>query len=481
MRENNILNDRAFKRFKGNLSFAFAAQIISLMASVLMALVVPKLLGVEEFSYWQLFIFYTSYVGFFHFGLTDGVYLKYGGVEYDHLNKSLIGSQFWLLLLIQLTVSTGLLVYTVMFIDGDQRRIIMLLTAAYIVIANMTWYLDFVFQATNNTRFYSVSVIIDRAFFSVSIIVLILMEIGWQFQLLVQLYLLAKTLSLAYSIRKGKEVIFTKLLPIRETVLEAILNIKIGINLTLSNIASILILGFGRFLVDKQWGITAFGMFSFSLSLTTFLLLFICQVSMVLFPVLRQLSEEKLNQYYYFISVGLGLFLPIFLIAYIPIKYLLGIWLPQYQESFRYLALLWPLCIFDGKMQLLCITFFKVLRKEKILLLFNVLAMALSIILGLLGAYVFNSPYFIIISTLVAVAFRSIISEIYLAVIFGNSIKANLISEIILVIIFIICSWYLSEIYGLVFILAAYIIYLTINKQKFKIINHSTKLLFNRS
>lgn len=65
--------------FIKNILYAFLAQGIALFLSVLMSLIVPKILGVEQYSYWQLFIFYTGYVGFFHFGLNDGVYLRLGG------------------------------------------------------------------------------------------------------------------------------------------------------------------------------------------------------------------------------------------------------------------------------------------------------------------------------------------------------------------------------------------------------------------
>ena len=70
-----------------NIIYSFSAQTVSIILSVLMSLLVPKMLGVEDFSYWQLFLFYLSYVGFFHFGITDGVYLKNGGISYENLNK----------------------------------------------------------------------------------------------------------------------------------------------------------------------------------------------------------------------------------------------------------------------------------------------------------------------------------------------------------------------------------------------------------
>ena len=62
-----------------NISYTFSANIIILLISGVLTLVVPKLLGPEEYGYWQLYVFYMSYVGLFHLGWCDGVYLRYGG------------------------------------------------------------------------------------------------------------------------------------------------------------------------------------------------------------------------------------------------------------------------------------------------------------------------------------------------------------------------------------------------------------------
>ena len=80
-----------------NTMIAFAAQFISLSVSVVMSLLVPKIVGVADYGYWQLFMFYTTYSGFFHLGLNDGVYLINGGLSRDEIDKSSIKSQYiWL-------------------------------------------------------------------------------------------------------------------------------------------------------------------------------------------------------------------------------------------------------------------------------------------------------------------------------------------------------------------------------------------------
>lgn len=85
---------------------------------------------------------------------------------------------------------------------------------------------------------------------------------------------------------------------------------------------------------------------------------------MVLFPALRQTDKSKRNEIYSSLRDALGILLPIVFVAYYPMQLIFGIWLPDYKESLSYIAVLLPLCTYDGKMQMLCNTYFKVLRKE---------------------------------------------------------------------------------------------------------------------
>ena len=65
---------------------ALSANVIRLMISVVMTLVLPRILGVEEYSYWQLYLFYVTYTAYSSIGWCEGTYLKYGGMEYAKLD-----------------------------------------------------------------------------------------------------------------------------------------------------------------------------------------------------------------------------------------------------------------------------------------------------------------------------------------------------------------------------------------------------------
>lgn len=426
--------------FAKNLFFAFLAQALSLVLSACVSLILPKFLGIEAYGYWQLFLFYSSYVGFFHFGLNDGVYLKFGGTAYRDMDKRLIGAQFRFGMAFQSVLALGTALACLKFVPDEARQIVWIATATYLLLYNASLYLGYVFQAANETKLYSISVIIDKCFFMAAIVFL-LVGGARSFQTYAVLYLISKAVSLVYCLIKGREIVFAPRLPATVAAAESLDSIRIGVNLMLANIASMLIMGIGRFFIDQVWGIEAFARFSLSLQLTSFFLQFIAQVSIVLFPALRRFDPDRLKDFYGLTGDALSLILPVALVLYAPAKAILSLWLPGYQESLASMALLMPMCLFDGKMQMLFNTYFKVLRRERVLLAVNLASMLLSALLALIGVYVLKNIYFVIVSMVVAVAFRSAISEVYLAGLLGRKAGRDVVVEAIMAAVFMLLNW----------------------------------------
>lgn len=462
--------------FISNLLYAFLAQGISLLLSVLMSLVVPKILGVKEFGYWQLFLFYTSFVGFFHFGLNDGIYLRYGGIPYKKLNFRLLNSQLWVSLAGQSLISIAGIIYAVVFVSDPSRKYVLIATAIFLLLNNACNYLWFVFQLSNETKIYSISVIINKVFFIFGVLILLLNK-ERHFQPFIIFYGISQLLAFVYCMLVGKRIILAKFLPIRRIVSEIWINIKVGINLLFSNIADMLVIGTGRFVIDLKWGISVFGIFSFAISLTTFFIQFIMQVSMVLFPTLRQINSKQLRQFFKMSRNTATILLTGVFLVYLPVKYILGLWLPNYRTSLEYMALLLPLCAYDGKMQMLFCTYLKVLRKEKALLLANLMTFIASAILSLLGGYVIHNVYFIIISMVFVIALRSILCEIYLSNIMHISYIKSIVSECILSILFVLCTWFLKPLTAFIIYFLTYSTYLFIERKKIKNIINTTKAM----
>ena len=77
--------------------WAVISQAISMLAGVVMSLILPKFMTVEDFGFWQLFLLYASYVGLLHLGAGDGIYLNLGGKYFNTINKTELYPQIQLI------------------------------------------------------------------------------------------------------------------------------------------------------------------------------------------------------------------------------------------------------------------------------------------------------------------------------------------------------------------------------------------------
>ena len=260
-------------------------------------------------------------------------------------------------------------------------------------------------------------------------------------------------------------MVFVKAAEIKVAAKDMWVSTSAGVKLMLTNITSTFILGIGQLVIDNVWGIESFGKISLSLSLTNFVMLFVHQISMVLFPMLCRVDKHQLENFYRTTRMLLGCILPIVFVLYIPMKSILSLILPQYGESLRYLALLIPLCTFDGKVQMLSNTYLKVLRKESNLLLFNGIGVGTSVCLSLLFGYCLDSFYGVVISMVAATAIRSIVTDIYLSKLLNVPIVRELIKEIGLVIVFVVSAWYCRPLVCFFMVVVTYAFYLWTNKR----------------
>ncbi|GDZ35167.1 hypothetical protein MCC02031_18660 [Bifidobacteriaceae bacterium MCC02031] len=222
--------------------------------------------------------------------------------------------------------------------------------------------------------------------------------------------------------------------------MDSIASVRVGIKLMLANLSSMLILSIARVVIDSVWGIETFGQFSLSLQLITFILSFLSQVAMVLFPSLKTVDEERQEEIYADIRDKLDLILPLALIGYYPAYFTLNLWLPTYSIGLRSLYLLLPICIFDGKMQILFTTFFKILRRERQLFIVNFLAVGFSLIATIVVLQTWCDPAMTMVVAVLAVVLRSFMAEKVLSNYYRRKISLISISMFLLCMIYLVTA-----------------------------------------
>ncbi len=408
-----------------NSGIAIFAQTVSLVASVLTTLIVPKILGVEHFGYWQLFVFYSTYVGFFHLGLVDGVYLINGGVTRDKLDKGKIKAQFEFSLTYECFFAVVIALVGLFGPFELDRRFVICWTALFLVLSNAWYFFGYLFQAINEPNIYSMSSMLDRFVFIVALIFLLIFHDG-DYNHYVLATIVARVVAVAYCLFRGSDILKAKSVGIRNVVPVSLKEMRAGIKLTLASVTGMLVVGIVRIAIDAKWGIEAFSKVSLSISLANFVLLFVQQVSMVLFPALRQADAEEVSSTYISIQKSIDSIAPYVFLVYLPLKLFVNYWLPAYSESMRYFILLMPVCVFDAKMEMCCTTIFKVQRKESLLLKINAATVLACACFVAIGTMALGSIELSLMGMVAAVILRSLVSEKIVSTSFGvDSLKST--------------------------------------------------------
>lgn len=453
--------------FFKNMYYALSSNFIVLALSVIMTLIVPKVIGVTEYSFWQLYMFYVSYVGILHFGWLDGIYLKYGGYDYDKLDRKKFANQFWLLVLFELIISAIICVLTIGFVHNSDKQYVFIMTAICSFVTITKQFFLYILQITNRIKEYAKYTRLDRILYC-GIVLLILISGGRGYKGLLVIDILTKVITLILCIKSCKEIVFCKIENIFAGIKETIDDISIGIKLMIANFAGLAIIGVIRLGIEQVWNVETFGKISLTINVSNTLVTFINSIGIIMFPMLKRISKEKLSNIYVVIRNVLMCFLLGMLILYYPLKEILVAWLPKYSESLQYMAMLFPICIFESKMSLLINTYLKTLRKEKQLLQVNLFSALISVVLVGINCFWLKNLNLTILSIVIVLAIRAIIAEIYLEKYLNIKIKKDIIIELILCTIFIISSWYIKGINGVIIYTLFYILYLIFKEKDIK-------------
>ena len=450
-----------------NLVYSISANLLSLLVSIILVLILPNLLGETAYGYLQLYLFYTTYVGFFHLGWIDGIYLRIGGKEYGQLEGQLYATQFIVLMIFELIVGVMIVVFANVFVPDVNRLHVIVLTCICMVIYIAKNYTTYILQATNRIKPYAIVTLIEKIIFAVIIIAAWVFRLG-NYELIAIGDILGKLISTMVSLKYCKEILFCRMGNWKRTFQEIWINLSVGCKLHLANVAALLVNGIVRFAIERFWSIEVFGKVSLSMSLSNMLMVFISAISVVVFPMLKRMDEDKLGETYELIRNFLMIILLAALVFYYPAKHILTLFLPTYAESLKYMALMFPVCIFDSKISLLVNTYLKALRKEKTILIINISVVIVSMISTYFTVYIMHSLEMAVVSIVILMALQCAIAELYLSKYLGIDVIVDMVMEWILVTIFILASWFIDSWISMAIYFAAFIIYCIIKRDKIK-------------
>lgn len=373
-------------KFTHDFSYSFLLNIVNLLIKTSFVFILPKVIGVEDFGYWQLYFLYTFFIAFGHLGLVDGIYLKNGGKYYGELDFKTLRSQFLVLIGMGAVWAGLLFLYSQHFLLDENKIYILTVIALDLILSLPRTLISVIFQTTGMIKEYSFSLMSESisSFFMIAIMLFLGIR---DYRYLILADCAARCISLCVSMYNAPGFIGEQFINPIESIKEAFSNISVGIFLLLANMVGLVVIASVRFAVEDQWGIVVFSKVSLAFSISSVAITATGAASVVLFPLLKRLTKEKLDQSFSALSLLLIVLLAVLFCLYYPGVSILEWWLPKYEESFYYLTIILPMTLFDSNFSVIGSNFLKVMRKERNLLSINILAVVFTWICIGMGWY----------------------------------------------------------------------------------------------
>lgn len=435
-----------------NFYYVLSSNLLALVISVLVVIVVPKVIGIREYGYWQLFTFYASYFGILSLGWWDGIYLEYGGKKFEDLSVASTRSlkiQFFQICTIGIMIAIIIFLYGKMFESFDEKIIFLFLAINFplYIVQN---FLRSIFQATNILKKYASSLMISNIIYIGGILLSICINVV-DYQWILVSYSIGNVVSSLLLLNSSQSILFHKGIKFREyfDFKDSFKNIRSGFSILVANLAGMLIVGVIRMGVKSGWSVSTFGKISLTLSISNFAMVFIGAIGLVAYPVLRNISKNQIENYYPKIHALLMLSLFAMMFIYFPLRIVLPIWLPKYQDSLTYMAVLFPVLVYQGKFELLTNVLYKVFRYEKKLFIVNAITVLFSLIFTVITVYFIHNLSLTILSLILVFQIRSALGEIMLEMLNFKTMVKDISIEIMIVSIFVASTWYLNIVMAL--------------------------------
>lgn len=451
------------KQFIRNIIGAVGANVVRLMISVVLTLLLPKLLGQEEYSYWQLYLFYTTYLAYSSLGWCEGFTLKYGGAHYDALNKPLIIGQIWTLFGYEGLFFGGLWLVITLAGVAQPKYVLLLLACASAVFDIVRYMVQSVLHTVNRIQEYVRVVLLERLFFAA--LAAVALVLGFDSALaLILAEILGRFLSMLYAFGRIGDMVRTRPAPVREITREARSEISIGCKLLWALLASQLVIGIIRFAIEQKWGVLQFGQISLTISLSNMVVSCVSAIGVVIFPMIKRMQEAQMARMYTPVRTLMSAMIWGMMLCFVPCKWVLTRWLPQYAGALDYLALLLPLCLYESRTAMLTTTYLKAYREEQKILRANVLTVALSIAAAVLTVFVAENLTLAVLAITLLCMVKAYMTELYVCRHLTFPLGRELLMETGMTALFMLSGWYCGYLAALGLYAAGYGLYLLLER-----------------
>lgn len=411
--ENHLENTKTFTK---NVAMVLISNILSIITGVLVGFVVPRVLGVTDYGYYKTFTLYVSYIGLFHFGFVDGVYLYFAGQKsldkekFRTLSKFLIMFQF---------IITAIITIIAMFFVGNELCLIIFLVALDVLACNVTSYYEFISQITMRFKMVSLRGIIRSILTVLSVIVLYIIykycnsKISYYIYAIIVIsinYILAIWYIITY-----RDITFGKSKSFKEEKKYILFFFKLGFPLLISNLVAQLIFVVDQQIVNIFFDTDTYSTYAFAYTMINLITVATSAISVVIYPTLRTMNEEKIKNNYSIINSLLLIFVSACLICYFLLVPFVNHFLPEYSLSLVTFRIILPGVLVSSSIQVIKYNCYKTFGMINNYLYKSLFILLNAIIVDLIVYYVVGTTNIISIVSIFVLIIWYLLVEITMA------------------------------------------------------------------
>jgi O-antigen/teichoic acid export membrane protein len=403
------------------------SNIFHMASGIVVELLIPKLLGYQDYGFYKTYILYVGYLGLLHFGITDGIYFVFAGKTLDEITKKEIHSAISWLSAIELFLSIFGCAISLFFIDTSVYGLIFLLVSVYNLVYNVDNCYSSVCQALKFFRGSSIASIIKSivniVYVGTCYLIFAHSEATPSFVLFSFVNIAASLAADIFYTIQLRSVIFSKGISFQESLQNLKKYIFAGLPLLFANLTSNLLM-----MVDKQFisifypveESNIFSIYSFAYSMLNLITVATSAISSVLFPYMRGKDNDRLIQLYPRLMSALDVFVCLACFSYFFVYWFLNHYLTKYVDSIPIFRMLLPGLAINVPVVVLMHSYYKTFDKEKSYFLQNLIVLVLGILAdaGIYYLYIkpysYNNPIGITITSLFVILIWFAISEGYL-------------------------------------------------------------------
>ena len=445
-----------------NAFYASGVQVATMLFGLIKTFMIPKMLGVVGFGWWQYYLLWVMYVGLFALGFNDGFYLKYGSYDYNDLPKSRLNSSFWVFSVVEIIIGL-LFAASVFFVPNVEKRMILFAVALNIPLHAIKGFFIYVFQVTNRIKRYSFYSLIDRFAFLVIVALLFVFNIT-NYWIIIGLDILSLVFVIGLMMYTCRDIFRDHQFSFSEGVAEFKDNISVGVKLMIAIFSASFAGGIARFFIEHYEGLEVFSVYSFAGASTNVITMFIGGLATIAYPTLARMKKERYNAYFKQLDRIVSVFAFGALLLYPLLVIGIQLWFSEYGRCLNYYPVIVGGIFVSTKMSLVVNTFYKAMREEKQMLYVNVSMCVLLVALLFAFYFTFRSEVSVAAAIFAAEASVYFYSKIYISRKLDCLNLYDCLLEMIMVATFI-ASCYLRTGVGFVLYLAAFCLFFFYNRQ----------------